>query len=95
MITEEFKEKLTQAINKGGWGKENAKEAIPLIENYIKQLTITDVSFSLRDKFAMKAMNGELSAQNFETGEHWANEKALAQRAYLIADAMLKERSIV
>lgn len=56
-------------------------------------LHIADVSFSLRDKFAIAAMNGELAAQNFETEEHWANEAGLAERAYLIADAMIKARS--
>ena len=54
---------------------------------------LVDDSLSLRDKFAIAAMNGELAAQNFVTGEHWANEKDLAQRAYLVADAMIKERN--
>lgn len=44
MITEEFKEKLTSAMNKGGWGKENIKEVLPLIEDYIKQLPLHNVS---------------------------------------------------
>lgn len=43
MITEEFKEKLTSAMNKGGWGKENIKEVLPLIEDYIKQLPLHNV----------------------------------------------------
>lgn len=63
------------------------------LEDKDKALHIGDVSFSLRDKFAIAAMNGELAAQNFVTGEHWANEMALAERAYLIADAMIKVRS--
>ena len=54
---------------------------------------LVDDSLSLRDKFAIAAMNGELAAQNFVTGENWANEKDLAQRAYLVADAMIKERN--
>lgn len=44
MITEEFKEKLTFAMNKGGWGKENIKEVLPLLEDYIKQLPLHNVS---------------------------------------------------
>ena len=45
---------------------------------------------TLRDYFANSAMQGELSGQY--SGNNWANEKDLAQRAYLIADAMLKQR---
>jgi len=44
MITKEFKEKLTSYMNKGGWGKENIKEVLPLIEDYIKQLPLHNVS---------------------------------------------------
>ena len=44
MITEEFKEKLTSAMNRGGWGKENIKDVLPLIENYVKQLPLHSVS---------------------------------------------------
>lgn len=44
MITEEFKEKLTSAMNRGGWGKENIKDVLPLIENYVKQLPLHNVS---------------------------------------------------
>lgn len=58
----------------------------------VNNLPIDFVSFSLRDKIAMEVMNGELSAQNFETGEHWANEVHLAERSYLVADAMIKAR---
>lgn len=54
--------------------------------------TSNDDRLLLRDKFAIYAMNGELSAQNFETGEHWGNETDLAKRAYLVADAMIRER---
>ena len=45
---------------------------------------------SLRDKFAMAAMQGELSAQSEDLT--WANENNLAARAYEVADAMLAER---
>ena len=44
MITEEFKEKLTSAMNRGGWGKENIKDVLPLIESYVKQLPLHNVS---------------------------------------------------
>lgn len=44
MITKEFKEKLTSAMNRGGWGKENIKDVLPLIESYVKQLPLHNVS---------------------------------------------------
>ena len=44
MITEEFKEKLTSAMNRGGWGQENIKDVLPLIESYVKQLPLHNVS---------------------------------------------------
>lgn len=53
MITEEFKEKLTSAMNKGGWGKENIKEVLPLIEDYIKQLPLHNVSQQSEQFFAL------------------------------------------
>ncbi len=43
MITKEFKEKLTSAMNRGGWGKENIKEVLPLIKDLEKQLLNTYV----------------------------------------------------
>ena len=44
-MTKDFKEKLTATINRGGWGEENIKEAMPLIEGYIQeQLNIGFVS---------------------------------------------------
>ena len=43
MITKEFKEKLTSAMNRGGWGKENIKDVLPLIESYVKQLPLHNV----------------------------------------------------
>lgn len=46
---------------------------------------------TLRDQFAIAAMQGELSAQGEDFS--WANENELAIRAYAIADAMLAERS--
>jgi hypothetical protein len=51
---------------------------------------------SLRDYFAAKALAGELAAQDGDTVGYWSNSNenlaALAQRCYLIADAMLKAR---
>jgi len=49
MITEEFKEKLTSAMNKGGWGKENIKEVLPLIEDLEKQLLLHGVGNCKRE----------------------------------------------
>ncbi len=43
MITKEFKKKLTSAMNRGGWGKENIKEVLPLIKDLEKQLLNTHV----------------------------------------------------
>lgn len=47
-------------------------------------------NISLRDQFAMAAMQGELAGQR--DGCEWANEICLANRAYEIADAMLAAR---
>lgn len=46
---------------------------------------------SLRDYFAAKAMQGELSAQSEESG-FYDDFHILAKRCYDIADAMLKAR---
>ncbi|EZI39314.1 hypothetical protein K037_4060 [Acinetobacter baumannii 42057_6] len=46
---------------------------------------------TLRYQFAIAAMQGELAAQGEDFS--WANEEALAARAYEVADAMLAERS--
>lgn len=48
-------------------------------------------TLTLRDQFAIAAMQGELSAQGEDFS--WANEKELAVQAYAVADAMLAERS--
>lgn len=55
-------------------------------------------SLTLRDQFAIAALQGEISAQDFKTGDCWnltnSNDiKQLAERAYEIADAMLVARS--
>lgn len=56
------------------------------------QINGHDDGMKLRDYFANSAMQGELSGQY--NGRNWANEKDLAQRSYLIADAMLKQREL-
>lgn len=48
---------------------------------------------SLRDFFAAMAMQGELASQTRQDDLTWS-AKELAKRAYDIADAMMKERSI-
>lgn len=47
-------------------------------------------TLTLRDQFAIAAMQGELAAQGEDFS--WANEEELAVRAYAIAEAMLAER---
>lgn len=58
-----------------------------------KILHLQNVSISLRDKFAMNAINGYTSAHNSD-GD-WATvgcEEDIAEMSYKIADAMLKQR---
>jgi hypothetical protein len=55
------------------------------------------VSFSLRDKFAVEAMNGMLS-NSIDTNQgckpYWmGSTQEIAEEAYKFADAMLKARS--
>lgn len=47
---------------------------------------------SLRDYFAAKAMQGQLCAQANPDFGIWKDFEALAEEAYRISDAMLKER---
>jgi len=82
-----MKEKIRQILVKNSDNK-NANDRIEA-----ELLDLFSVSFSLRDKFAMEAMNGELSSQGGIDGCVWANEIDLAERAYLVADAMIKARS--
>lgn len=49
-------------------------------------------NLTTRDYFAAKAMQGELTCQGEGFGQ-WTDLDRLAQRAYLIADAMLKART--
>ena len=82
-----MKEKIRQILVKNS----DNKKANDRIEADL--LDLFSVSFSLRDKFAMEAMNGELASQGGVDGCVWANEVELAERAYLVADAMIKARS--
>tara|TARA_R110000772_G_scaffold144345_2_gene254129 strand:+ start:1631 stop:1873 length:243 start_codon:yes stop_codon:yes gene_type:complete len=43
-MTEDFKNRLIASMNKGGWGKENFTDAMPLINEHIEQLLIQRVS---------------------------------------------------
>lgn len=47
---------------------------------------------SLRDYFAGQALIGELSAQTEESGHFHPDGKALADRCYTFADAMIQRR---
>lgn len=58
------------------------------------QFNYSEPKLPIRDRLAMAAMQGELSSQNFEVGAHWANATHLAERAYEVADAMLKQREL-
>tara|TARA_R110000850_G_scaffold33818_1_gene91939 strand:+ start:334 stop:654 length:321 start_codon:yes stop_codon:yes gene_type:complete len=42
-MTEDFKNRLIDSMNKGGWGKENFTDAMPLINEHIQQLLIQRV----------------------------------------------------
>jgi hypothetical protein len=48
-----------------------------------------ELGMSLRDYFAAKAMQGQLSRPNAA----YLSEKEVANVAYMVADAMLKERN--
>ena len=37
MSAEEFRKELIPAINKGGWGEENFKDALPIILKYVEK----------------------------------------------------------
>jgi hypothetical protein len=50
-------------------------------------------NLTTRDYFAAKAMQGELACQTQADGDTWNDLDRLAQRAYRIADAMLKARN--
>ena len=54
--------------------------------------TFSEGGMSLRDYFAGQAMNGELAAQHGPEGNEWSSPESLANWAYRVADAMLKER---
>lgn len=56
----------------------------------------TEQRARLRDEFAMAALTGCLASEDYQAGQnYWLGadgEARLAERAYSIADAMLKER---
>ena len=52
------------------------------------QSPIQNDTLTLRDNFAIAAMNGELAGGKYV----WVNEEKLAENAYAVADAMLKVR---
>jgi hypothetical protein len=77
--------KLNNIIDFGSGGMDTSDES--------KALPIQDVRLSLRDKFAMNAINGYTSAHSSD-GE-WTTigcEADIAEMSYKIADAMLKQR---
>lgn len=39
-MTQDFKDKLQKSMNRGGWGWQNMQEAMPLIDNHIKEQLI-------------------------------------------------------
>ncbi len=56
----------------------------------------TDGGMSMRDYFAAAAMQGMLARNNLQylpENEHIPQEDAIAETAYNVADAMLKERA--
>lgn len=58
------------------------------------QFVYPEAGMTLRDYLAAKAMQGQLHAQSDSQGHYVpSNYHALATDAYLIADAMLKERA--
>ena len=61
-------------------------------------LNLFDVSFSLRDRFAAEAMQSIIIKGGIPSDYHWGNgqkdkKPELAERAYAMADAMIKARS--
>jgi len=47
-MTQDFKNKLIASMNKGAWGKENFLDAMPLIDEYVKeQLPVPKISGDL------------------------------------------------
>lgn len=97
-----FKEELVKELGLGAIAEATmldeyvkACEAIAVRyhESEIKKLHIQNVSFSLRDKFAMMAISGLTSATD-QDGTWTGNDpETVAEEAYRIADAMIKARS--
>lgn len=77
MITEEFKEKLTSAMNRGGWGKENIKDVLPLIESYVKQLPLHNVS---QQRELLKFFSNQLSENlDIDVGMNYITEEDIEE----------------
>ena len=71
----------------------NGGPAFPVIDHLTRERVVSaHPGMTLRDYFAAKAMQGELSAQCEESGHYAPDGKALADRCYAFADAMLKAR---
>jgi len=69
MITEEFKQKLKKAINKGGWGEENLKDALPIIEYHINQLKLYGVMQATPENAKCEIPNWDKSGRCFKCGK--------------------------
>lgn len=72
-------------INNGG-------QAFPCLERGGNGLDLVDGGMTLRDYFAAKAMQGDISSMQAHEDPASAAHH-IAARAYAVADAMLKERN--
>lgn len=57
------------------------------------QIGLTEIGMTLRDYFAAKAMQAELSGWHHPNADVMIEEDKIAKRAYLMADAMLAARA--
>lgn len=75
-------------VNHGG-----AAFPVPLGEGQRYKAGVTGVGMTLRDYFAAKAVQSQLTAfWAMETHHGWSHEE-IAQEAYRMADAMITERN--
>jgi hypothetical protein len=71
-----------------------SKPAFPVLESTISHMTgaprliCKEEGISIRDYFAAKAVQGILSNQN--VAPYGTDKKALVERAYAVADAMIE-----
>lgn len=103
----EMTEELEQFLKLEGWtfysyslSEETTRVKRPIDLSEIltpvqeENLLISEPIFSLRDQFAMSAMNGLLSNKSM-TGDYSGTlPEWLSKRAYIIADEMLKTRKL-